>query len=122
MTDLRRSPRRSSTLCAALTCAALACALFGCKNSPDVERGEGSPPPVETPEIEEDEDKPATEEGTAQAQCEEVGGTWRQFPNACRDSCEYARNKTDMACAQVMTDGCDCGPTECWNGLDCVAN
>ena len=46
--------------------------------------------------------------------CEVAGGEWTEFPNACVDNC-YAPD----ICAQVLTDGCDCGPGMCWNGLEC---
>lgn len=56
-----------------------------------------------------------------QQQCREEGGEWRQFPNGCVDSCNYARNP-DVICTQALTMGCDCGPEQCWNGAACVPN
>lgn len=47
--------------------------------------------------------------------CDQGGGTWKiDFPNACKDTCEYAQNP-DITCAQVTSEGCDCGPNLCWN-------
>ena len=53
--------------------------------------------------------------------CLESGGTWRGFPNSCVDSCALAENP-GLMCLQVLTEGCDCGPTACWNGSQCVDN
>ncbi|MGM5487621.1 MAG: hypothetical protein ACQESG_01600 [Nanobdellota archaeon] len=50
--------------------------------------------------------------------CQAEGGDWREFPNGCVDTCESQRE--NVACAQVMTEGCDCGPGMCWNGATCV--
>ena len=49
--------------------------------------------------------------------CSQGGGTWKQMPDACVDSCESQRD--DMVCAQVITEGCDCGEGMCWNGQQC---
>ncbi|MBD3354909.1 hypothetical protein GF361_02905 [Candidatus Woesearchaeota archaeon] len=49
--------------------------------------------------------------------CEKAGGKWKQMPNACVDSCESQRD--GMMCAQVLTEGCDCGQEMCWNGTGC---
>lgn len=46
--------------------------------------------------------------------CALAGGTWRQFYNACADTCAFARNPR-MRCPQVLTMSCDCGPDKCWN-------
>ncbi|MBD3388818.1 MAG: hypothetical protein GF416_07100 [Candidatus Altiarchaeales archaeon] len=54
-------------------------------------------------------------------ECIEAGGAWVQFPNACADSCAYERNEGIM-CAQVITDGCECGENMCWNGYTCTPN
>lgn len=51
-------------------------------------------------------------------ECLAEGGTWREFPDACVDSCSAARD--GLACAQVLTMGCDCGEGMCWNGESCV--
>ncbi len=50
--------------------------------------------------------------------CANAGGTWRQFPNACADSCA-AQEDGAVVCAQGLTYGCDCGPGQCWNGAAC---
>lgn len=46
-------------------------------------------------------------------------GSWREFPNGCADSCEYARNPESTLCTQVITSGCNCDPNSCWNGQSC---
>lgn len=53
--------------------------------------------------------------------CIKAGGIWRQFNNACGDSCTLQRNP-DTLCAQVIMDNCDCGADKCWNGHSCEAN
>lgn len=53
--------------------------------------------------------------------CVQSGGEWREFGNACADTCEYVRGKVDV-CAQVITESCDCGPNKCWNGMTCELN
>jgi len=57
------------------------------------------------------------------ALCESAGGTYKTFPTNCVDSCEFTRkgNKI-MRCGEAMTDGCDCGPDKCWNGVSCEPN
>lgn len=54
---------------------------------------------------------------TGKKLCEEEGGTWKQMPNACADSCRAQRE--NLMCAQVLTHGCDCGEGMCWNGESC---
>lgn len=51
--------------------------------------------------------------------CEESGGVWRQFGNACGDGC---RVKFDnfMMCAQALTYSCDCLEDGCFDGEKCV--
>lgn len=49
--------------------------------------------------------------------CEQAGGEWKEMPDACVDSCESQRR--GMMCAQVITEGCDCGEGMCWNGQSC---
>ncbi len=47
--------------------------------------------------------------------CDQGGGSWKiDFPNSCKDRCGYAKNP-DMTCAQVISEGCNCGPNLCWN-------
>lgn len=53
------------------------------------------------------------------AECANAGGEWRELPNSCVDSCDYRRGNVEM-CAQVITEGCDCGENRCWNGTTCV--
>ncbi len=56
--------------------------------------------------------------GTAQEkQCAQSGGTWKEFPNSCADICG-----NPLACLDVLTMGCDCGATQCWNGTTCTGN
>ncbi len=57
------------------------------------------------------------EEKTEEELCAEAGGTWEEMPNACVDSCEAQRE--DLMCAQVITEGCNCGEDMCWNGEIC---
>ncbi|MBI1972516.1 hypothetical protein HYS50_00750 [Candidatus Woesearchaeota archaeon] len=52
--------------------------------------------------------------GSPEQLCAQAGGVWKEFPNGCVDSCELARIK-NIACLQALTDGCDCGPNQCWN-------
>ena len=54
--------------------------------------------------------------------CEALGGTWKEFPNGCVDSCEKARNPSGVFCTQAFTFGCDCGIDKCWNGEICENN
>ena len=52
--------------------------------------------------------------------CREVGGTWREFPDGCVDSCDAQRNPGAIVCTQAFTFGCDCPKQgECWNGESC---
>lgn len=57
-----------------------------------------------------------------QVQCEQAGGEWKEFPNSCVDSCDLARNPEAISCAFALTQGCECGPLECWNGNTCERN
>jgi len=56
------------------------------------------------------------------AACNASGGTMRGFGDGCADSCELARSNGNMACTDVLTTGCDCGPDKCWNGESCELN
>lgn len=49
--------------------------------------------------------------------CRLQGGTWQQFSDACADTC--ASERDGLMCAQVLTNSCECGPTECWTGTAC---
>ena len=51
--------------------------------------------------------------------CETENGSWRQFGNACADSCKAKFDKFSI-CAQSLTYACDCGDNKCWNGKYCV--
>ena len=51
--------------------------------------------------------------------CIAMEGTWREFPNACADTCSSQR-ESDVMCAQVITESCDCGEGMCWTGTTCV--
>ena len=44
--------------------------------------------------------------------CENQNGEWKLFSNGCVDSC----GKKPRICTQALTEGCDCGPTLCWDG------
>jgi len=53
--------------------------------------------------------------------CENHGAKYTSFTNSCRDSCAPIQNG-DYPCNQVLTTGCDCGPENCWNGIECISN
>ena len=55
--------------------------------------------------------------------CEYYEGLWTEFGNSCVDSCELARDPS-LSCAQMITEGCDCGPNKCWDAEtnSCVTN
>ncbi len=53
--------------------------------------------------------------------CLETGGAWRtDFPNACRDFCFPAGSRP--FCAEVISQGCDCGEDMCWGAAGCEMN
>ena len=54
-------------------------------------------------------------------ECGKMDGIWESFPNSCVDSCDLI-NKDIYLCAQVITEGCDCGVYRCWNGETCEAH
>ncbi|MGY4884354.1 MAG: hypothetical protein ACP5NZ_02120 [Nanobdellota archaeon] len=54
--------------------------------------------------------------------CINAGGIWKVFSNGCADSCELVRNMRNVACTQVITEGCECGPDKCWTGTRCELN
>jgi hypothetical protein len=58
---------------------------------------------------------------TPKEDCEVNGGNWKTFSNTCVDSCELIRDE-GIVCGEAMTDGCDCGPTMCWDDMRCVQN
>lgn len=51
--------------------------------------------------------------------CTKSGGTWKDFPNGCADTC---LSKSGPAfCAEVLTPSCDCkSETKCWSGSTCT--
>ena len=53
--------------------------------------------------------------------CEKNGAAYRSFTDSCMDSCRKQRNP-ELACAAVLTTGCDCGQGKCWNGFECEPN
>ncbi len=81
----------------------LALTLMGCAGTAPAEDGQETPTPQE-PQL-------------PQEKCEMAGGEWIQMPTACVDSCEAQRE--GRMCAQVLTEGCDCGEGMCWNGESC---
>lgn len=83
--------------------------LVGCTSVQEQDGESSTPTPVSV----------SQQQRNQQQLCQEAGGTWREFPNACVDSCGSARNSEAIACAQVLTDGCDCGEDKCWNGRGC---
>ncbi len=52
--------------------------------------------------------------------CEKNKGVWREFGDACANSCE---NKFDeySICAKALTYSCDCGTSRCWYKNECIA-
>jgi len=60
---------------------------------------------------------------TDESVCTGAGGIWRQFTDGCADSCEHARNPGNP-CTTVMTMGCDCGESACWDEVtkSCLPN
>ena len=55
---------------------------------------------------------------TQKSSCSNSGGTWKEFPNGCADSC-YGTS-TPAVCTSVITESCDCGQDKCWNGSQCT--
>ena len=62
-------------------------------------------------------DEVKTEEVVA---CRRTGGKWHQFADNCVDFCPNQIG--EPVCTQVITQGCDCGRYECWDGEGCVLN
>lgn len=58
---------------------------------------------------------PSPSPATQQEACVAQGGSWITFGNSCADICG-----SGPICKQVLTMGCDCGPTMCWNNLTWV--
>lgn len=58
--------------------------------------------------------------GGAYDACYASGGEWKLFSNTCVDSCSAVGS--NGMCGQAMTEGCDCGPNQCWDGERCVDN
>jgi hypothetical protein len=55
-----------------------------------------------------------------QERCETAGGEYKEFGDACGDSCISARE--DTGCEDTETYACDCGDDLCWNGENCELN
>lgn len=55
----------------------------------------------------------------AQQSCTNSGGVWDVFSTSCADDCSSIGQQQ---CPAVVTNGCNCGPTKCWNGNNCVTN
>jgi hypothetical protein len=62
-------------------------------------------------------------DGASQEACAQQGGQWKEFPNSCVDSCVYNRTPEVVSCLMAITNGCDCGPEQCWDQAtnSCVA-
>ncbi|MFW5852406.1 MAG: hypothetical protein ACOCUR_00075 [Nanoarchaeota archaeon] len=73
-----------------------------------------------TPEQVPDEYPPMGDDVSEEEYCAAMEGTWREFPDACADTCEAQRAEEDAMCAQVVTESCDCGEGMCWTGTTCV--
>ncbi len=55
--------------------------------------------------------------------CINGGGVWRKFSNTCADSCSIAgKQPGTFMCGQAIIESCDCGQSNCWNGVDCVSD
>jgi len=52
--------------------------------------------------------------------CQRTGGKWHEFADSCLDFCPNQIG--EPICAQVVTQGCDCGRYECWDREGCVLN
>lgn len=64
--------------------------------------------------------KPRTFPEQTQEYCESKKARYIGFTNGCRDDCTAQRQA--VSCTQALTTGCDCGPSECWNGFECEPN
>lgn len=53
--------------------------------------------------------------------CSQTGGTWRDFPDSCADTCPPS---SPRVCSSVLTSSCDCGASACWdlNAVGCIPN
>ena len=51
--------------------------------------------------------------------CAQTGGTWREFPDSCADTCP---SNQPRVCLTVITSSCDCGSKACWSGTACIPN
>ncbi|HLC45836.1 MAG TPA: hypothetical protein VJI67_03100 [archaeon] len=59
---------------------------------------------------------------SSESLCASGNGAWREFPQACADSCFLAENPERADCVALLTSSCDCGLEKCWNGSECVSN
>ena len=50
--------------------------------------------------------------------CEIAGGNWRVFGDGCGDSC----GEKPRLCTLAFEAACDCGPTKCWNSVNCIVD
>jgi len=57
-----------------------------------------------------------SDEEDEQAACEDAGGTWTEFEDSCADICDADLD----ACENTVTESCDCGETDCWDGSQCA--
>ena len=55
-----------------------------------------------------------TQESPDVLACKNSSGAWRNFPDACVDSCRPP-GSAQYFCGETITQGCDCGKGKCWN-------
>ncbi|MBU1935541.1 hypothetical protein KKF04_05790, partial [Patescibacteria group bacterium] len=60
--------------------------------------------------------KPTSEEYAAHPECYDSGGVWATFPDTSADHC-FSPGR-----GLLVTYGCDCGPSKCWDSEKCVKN
>ena len=54
--------------------------------------------------------------------CKLSGGFMKTFPDTCADKCAAVKEAPHVACGEMLTRSCDCGPSTCWSGSECAPN
>ena len=54
--------------------------------------------------------------------CKLSGGFMKTFPDTCADKCAAVKEAPNVACGEMLTRSCDCGPDKCWAGSECALN